>query len=495
MKRKIRVFAFIMALMMLLGTMAACSSGGGGGSTTTQGNENPPAAATEPDNSNSGETPKTEEKDTITALLPPVTLEFQDRFEEIQKEFTKLYPNLTLKLEPASWDDMTQKLDTQVNAGNPPDLAFISSAAIAKYVQQGMLMDISDAATPEMFEDFDKAPLDYMRNGDGIYGFPAYMEVHAIGGNKKFMEDAGIDYKTVQKNGWTYEEFREAIKKGVVKDGNKTSRYGFVFATAGAATAKDYLSILAKNAGMPAAFDENLKFAYTSKNYLVLLKAIREMIDDGSMPKELSSIDAGKRWNMFLTGQTMITGKGLATFENLANKNNEKIKANDGSAVKDSIEVEYIVLPVPTFAGQKLQASTVVDGYVTFRGKKEPTPEHKANVVKAAYFLASGKIAALTNNDIFAAHITKSAKEAAASMETNRNPDNVAAVEFMLANATPARPDIPTDLGAKAIKIEDEVIVPKFQALLANEITPEQMYDAVKEAAVKAFGEDGIVKD
>lgn len=219
------------------------------------------------------------------------------------------------------------------------------------------------------------------------------------------------------------------------------------------------------------------------------------MIDDGSMPKELSSVDAGKRWNMFLTGQTMITGKGLATFENSANKNNEKIKANDGSAVQGSIPVEYIVLPVPTFLGEKQQASVAVDGYVAFRGKKEPTPEHKANVVKAAHFLASGKVAATTNNDLFAAHITKSGREAAKEMTINRNPDNVAAVETLLSQATPARTDIPTDLGAKSIKLEDEVMIPKLQALIAGEITPEQMYDAVKTAAVDAFGEDGIVKD
>ncbi|WP_339293457.1 extracellular solute-binding protein [Paenibacillus sp. FSL W8-0187] len=478
MKKKLRVLAPVLALSLAL---SAC----GGGSE--------PKAA-DPNTGSNGGGSKAEAKDTITALLPPISPNFQDNFAQMEKDFNALYPNLTLKIEPASWEDMTQKLDTQVNAGSPPDIAFIGSGGLSKYVEQEMLMDIKDTATPEMLEDFDAAPLEYMKLGDALYGFPGYMEVHAIGGNKQFLEEAGIDYKKVQKEGWTYEEFREQIKKGVVKEGDKTSRYGFVFATSGVAS-KDYLNILIKNAGMPHAFDKDLKYAYTSKNFLEVLKAIRQMIDDGSMPKELSSVDAGKRWNMFLTGQTMITGKGLATFENSANKNNEKIKANDGSAVQGSIPVEYIVLPVPTFLGEKQQASVAVDGYVAFRGKKEPTPEHKANVVKAAHFLASGKVAATTNNDLFAAHITKSGREAAKEMTINRNPDNVAAVETLLSQATPARTDIPTDLGAKSIKLEDEVMIPKLQALIAGEITPEQMYDAVKTAAVDAFGEDGIVKD
>ena len=80
-------------------------------------------------------------------------------------------------------------------------------------------------------------------------------------------------------------------------------------------------------------------------------------------------------------------------------------------------------------------------------------------------------------------------------MTINRNPDNVAAVDTLLSHASPARPDIPTDLGAKSIKLEDEVMVPKLQALLAGEITPEEMYEEVKKAAINTFGEDGVVQD
>lgn len=429
--------------------------------------------------------------DTITALLPPVSANFQANFEQMEKEFNELYPNLTLKIEPASWEDMTQKLDTQVNAGSPPDIAFIGADGISKYVDLGVLVDIKDIATEEMKADYDAGPLSYMVNGDGLYGFPAYMEIHCLGGNRDFLEEAGIDWESVQKNGWTYEEFREAIKKGVVKDGDNYSRYGFVFACSGV-TAKDYLGILLKNAGMPAAFDKDLKYTYTSENFLNVLKAVREMIDDGSMPKELSGVDAGKRWNMFLTGQTMITGKGLATFENSSKKNNAKIEANDGTAVADSIITNYVVLPVPTFNGAGEANHAAVDGYVVMRGKNDPTDEHLANVVKAAYFLSSGKWAAETNNELFVAHITKSANEVA--QPTTQEEYNKNAVLRLIGNAAPARPDIPAELGAASIKIEDEVMIPKLQALLSGEITPEEMFQAIKDAAYATFGEDGCVK-
>lgn len=171
--------------------------------------------------------------DTITALLPPVSGNYQKNFTQMENDFHTKYPNLTLKIEPASWEDMTQKLDVQVNAGTPPDIAFMGSDGISKYVDMGMAVDVSKYATSDMINDFDKGPLDYMKNGKGLYGFPAYMEIHCLGGNQQFLEAAGIDWKSIQKNGWTFDQFRDAIKKGVVKSGSTTSRYGFVFACSG----------------------------------------------------------------------------------------------------------------------------------------------------------------------------------------------------------------------------------------------------------------------
>lgn len=488
MKQRFRVIALFLAVMMLVSLLAAC---GGKGNNT-------PSPSTTPNNSGNTNDTQAEpelQKDTIIALLPPASANYQARFGDMEKEFNAMYPHLTLKIEPASWEDMTQKLDTQVNAGSPPDIAWVASTAMSKYAALGMLLDINNALTDEMKADYDAIPLQYFQLGDAQYGLPAYMAVHSIGGNKQFLEDAGINWKEVQQNGWTYDEFREAIKSGVVKDDKgETSRYGFVFATAGV-TSRDYLSSLAKSAGMPEYFDEDLKFSYTSKNFLGLLEAIRQMIDDGSMPKELSSIDAGKRWNMFLTGQTMITGKGLASFENSARLNNEKIKANDGSAVAGSIEAEYVPLPVPTFNGADYVPTTVVDGYIALRGKKEPTEEHTKNVALAMYYLSSGSVAANYSNELFVSPITETGRNGEVLEVYPRSEDNIKADEIMMSQAAPARTDIPTELAAEAIKIETEVIIPKLQALLANEITPQDMYDAVKAAAIKSFGEDGVVVD
>lgn len=473
-------FALILVFAMLVSMLTAC---GTPTPTTPQpGNDTP---------SNPTDGSAAAEPDTISLLVPPISATFQDQLDKWNADFNSQYDNLTLQFETASWEDYKDKLDVQVNAGSPPDIAFVENDNVAKYLDTGLLLDISNLISDETLADFDESAVAFYRNGDGLYGLPTYISIQCLGGNKAMMDEAGIDWKAIQQNGWDYDEFRNAIKAGRTED-----RYGFIFACAGV-TAADYLNILTKNAGMPAPFNKELKYAYTSKNFRDLLACIREIIDDGSTPKEMGSVDAGKRWNMFLTGQTMIFGKGLANFENLALVNNKKIQANDGTAVENSIEAEYAVLPVPTFFGEKQAAQGAAGGYSMFRGKEEPTAAHLDNVAKALYYVSAGDVAAFTCNELFLSGLSNSAREAMSKIqnEVPRDPDNAAAMATLTAQVAEPRPDIPAELGAKHSRLMDEVIVPKFQALLADELTPDQMYEEVKAAAIEVFGEDGIVKD
>lgn len=492
MKRKI--IALILSAAMAAGMLSGCGSGketetGTDAAAVTSENED---ASQEPAEETAA--PSSEGKDVVTALLPPVSATYQDKVMEYVEAFNSENSDIDLQVITASWEDMTQKLDIQVNAGSPPDIAFVGSDGLSKYLDLGMTIDLNNYLTEEL-SDYDESVLNYFRNGDGTYGLPAYCEVQCIGGNREKMEAAGIDWQAIQKNGWTYDEFREAIKKGVESDGGDTSCYGFVFACAGVA-AKDYLSIFVKNADMPAAFDKDLKYAYTSKKMLTFLEDLRALIDDGSMPKELSAVDAGKRWNMMLTGQTMITGKGLSSFERSAYNNNKLLEEGSPDAVEDSISVDYIVLPVPVFEG-KQNAQGAVDGYICLTGEKNPDEEHLKHVAKAAYYLASGERAANTCQELYLSPVCESGREAYAKLDpiVDKNELNTACVELLTGQIAEARPDIPADLSARAIKIEDEVIVPKFQGLLSGEVSPEEMYQAIVDAGHEAFGEEGCVSD
>ncbi|MCD7761988.1 MAG: extracellular solute-binding protein [Lachnospiraceae bacterium] len=437
-----------------------------------------------------------EDKDVVTMLLPPVSDTYQDMIYEWEAAFEAENPDIDIEITTASWEDIDQKLNTQVNAGSPPDIAFVGYDDVSTYVDLGMALDLSQYLDSDTLADFDETILSYFQVEDGIYGLPAYCEVQCIGGNQEMLEAAGIDWQSIQENGWTYDEFREAIAAGVITDGDEVTTYGFVFACSGV-TAADYFNIFVNNAGMPSAFDEDLKYTYTSSMMLDFLEDIRALIDDGSMPSSLNSVDAGMRWNMFLTGQTMITGKGLSSFERSAANNNALIEAGEGEEVEGSIEVNYIVLPVPVFENGTQNAYAAVDGYICLTGETDPDADHVANVAKVAYYFASGERAALTTQELYLTPVCETGTAAYEELDPieNKNEYNTAAVQNLTAQVAAARPDIPASLSAQATTILDEVIVPKFQSLLAGETTAQEMYDAIVEAAYDAFGEDGCVTD
>ena len=437
---------------------------------------------------------RADEADTITALLPPVTSAYQENIEEYIQGFEETHPGVTVEVVPASWEDFTQKLDVQVNAGSPPDIAFISASNLPKYIDTEMVIDLTKYASEDMMNDFDESVLAYMKNGGSVYGFPAYCSVQSMGGNKSLLEAAGIDWQKIQKEGWTFDEFREACKQGTVKEGDTVTQYGFVAACSGTSVT-DYFDIFSKNAGMPAAFDENLKYAYTSENMLTLLQSYRDLIDDGSAPTSMSTIDGTKKNNMLYTGQAMIICKGTPTGEKAAYDNTKALEEGDGAAVEGSIPVEYVVLPAPVFDGQTQNAQGTVDGYVCFSADEEGNQEHVQNVVDFAYYMASGETAAKVCQDLYITPVCESGKTAAESLPAieGKDADNTATLELFQSQVAPARPDIPADLLTKANKIREEVINPKLTSLLSGETTPEEMYQAICDAAYEEFGEENCL--
>ncbi|WP_342351956.1 hypothetical protein [Paenibacillus campinasensis] len=101
MKKGLRRFTLLLTVMMLVSLLAAC----GGSNNNSPGSTNSDSSANTGGSSGNGGGEL--EKDTITALLPPVSANYQARFSDMEKEFNELYPHLTLKIEPASWEDMT----------------------------------------------------------------------------------------------------------------------------------------------------------------------------------------------------------------------------------------------------------------------------------------------------------------------------------------------------------------------------------------------------
>ena len=462
-----KLVALTMATAMTL-SLAAC---GGASSSSAAA-----STATTDTASSAAESTASEAEDTITVMVPPVTNDYLDKMTEWADEFHQQYPNLTMEVIGTSWDDHNTKLSTMAQAGEAPDIAEIAYAALATYVENGTALNLSECMDKDQLADFDQNALDYMTVENNVYGLPLYITIQAL-------EAAGVDVAKVQESGWTYDEFMEAIKNGT-----KDDTFGFVFANSGA-TASDFLNIFGVSAGLNNAFNSDLKYEYTSTKMLNLLTAVEEMTNSGYMPNY--GVEASQRMVMCETGNAMIFGKAMPLFENNINKNNAALEAKDGTAVENSIPVNYAFLPVPTMDGVTETCYGTVDGMVAFRNSNS-TDEHIQNVMKALYFLSSGERAAYVDASTCLDGVCASAREALASMDTgDRDQGNIDCAARMIKTVVAPPTGITAEQTANAKQLMDEVIVPKFQALIAGETTAQAMYDEIVKQATAVFGEDG----
>lgn len=430
-----------------------------------------------------GIVPALAETDTITVMVPPVTGTYLTDIETWANEFTAIHPEIKVEIIKTSWDEHNGKLTTLANAGEAPDIAEVSYSTIGTLVNLGVGIEIDKYMDAERLADYDQNALDYMSLEGHVYGLPLYITIQSLGANKDMLEAAGVDVAKVQESGWTYDEFMEAIKNGT-----KDDTFGFVFANSGA-TASDFLNIFGVSAGLNNAFNSDLKYEYTSTKMLNLLTAVEEMTKSSYMPNY--GVEASQRMVMCETGNAMIFGKAMPLFENNINKNNAAIEANDGTAVENSIPVTYAFLPVPTMDGVEESCYGTVDGLVAFRNSNS-TDEHIQNVMKALYFLSSGERAAYVDATTCLDGVCASAREALASMDTgDRDQGNIDCAARLIKTVVAPPVGITAEQTASAKQLMDEVIVPKFQALIAGETTAQAMYDEIVKQATAVFGEDG----
>lgn len=472
-----KLIALLVVLVMTM-SMAACgnkekddSKGNDTNSTVTEDNTQAPTKE-------ATQAPTTKE-DTITVMVPPVTGTYVESMNTWIADFNKDYPNIKVEVIATSWDEHTSKLTTMALAGEAPDIAEVSYGSIGTFVEMGVAVNVADYISADRLADYDQNALNYMTIEDTLYGLPLYITIQALGGNRAMLEAAGADVAKIQTEGWTYDEFLKIIEAGTTKD-----CFGFVFANSGATTA-DFVSIFGVSAGISSTFTSDLKYAYTSDNMLSLLQAVETMTNSGYMPNY--SVEAGQRLVMLETGKTMVTGKAMPLFEANVKKNIAGMK--DGSAAEGSIEMEYVFLPVPTMTNATESVYGAVDGLIALRNNNT-TEEHLKNVCLFLDYISSGERAAAVDNEVYLTSVCESGRKAQESYTLDQSDLNAAATARAITKVIAPPAGVTAEMSANAKTLMDEVIVPKFQALLAGEASAQDIYNEICSQAKNLFGEE-----
>ncbi len=416
--------------------------------------------------------------DTITIMVPPITSNYVELLDGWIEDYKKDHPNIEIEVTATTWAENTSKLTTMALAGEAPDIAEVDMNMIGPLAEMGVAVDLEQYLDAETLADYDRNSLDYLRQNDILYGLPLYLTIQALGGNRAMLEEAGADIEKIQTSGWTYDEFLK-----IVAAGTKEGTWGFIFANQGVAAA-DVVNIFGVSAGITNAFTSDFKYAFTSENMLQLLTAIEDLVKSGYMPNY--GIETGQRWAMLETGETMIAGKAMPLTESTIRKNNAGIA--DGTATEGSIEVEYVFLPTPAMEGVDESCYGIVDGMVPLRNNGT-TDQHMKNVCEFLNYICSGERIAAVDDEVMLPSVCESGRQAQANRELEQYENNAAAAARCISLVKVPPVGISSEQTSKASTLMNEVIVPKFQALLAGEVTAQNMYEEICQAAIAEFGE------
>jgi multiple sugar transport system substrate-binding protein len=184
----------------------------------------------------------------------------------------------------------------------------------------------------------------------------------------------------------------------------------------------------------------------------------------------------------------------MPLFEGNINKNNKALEAKDGTAVENSIPVNYAFLPIPTMEGVTESCYGTVDGLMAFRNNKT-TDEHLANVMLALNYLSSGDVAAYVSSELYLDSVCESGRAVMDKyLVEGRDENNLQSASRAMSLVVAPPTGMTAEMSSKAATLMEQTIAPKLQALLAGEVSAQEMYDEICKAAFDQFGEENCEK-
>ena len=150
---------------------------------------------------------------------------------------------------------------------------------------------------------------------------------------------------------------------------------------------------------------------------------------------------------------SMIFGKAMPLFEANFKKNNAALEANDGTAVENSLPMDYAFLPVPTMAGCAESCYGTVDGLVALRNK-DTSDEHLKNVLLFMDYICSGDRIAACMNELYLDPVCQSGRDALV-LEEGRDANNLATAGRCIGMVQAPPAGVTAEMNAIALQIPD----------------------------------------
>lgn len=154
-------------------------------------------------------------------------------YQATAEQFVKANPQYTIKTDRNASD--RDKVITMIAGNQAPDVIFSTINDFPIFQSKNQFVALDDNIKADSYDLNDFYPqiikpyrtVDGKKYGDGkLYGLPKEIAVRSMFYNADIFNEVGV--KADPKEPWTFEQFRENTLKAVKREGDRTTRYGYV---------------------------------------------------------------------------------------------------------------------------------------------------------------------------------------------------------------------------------------------------------------------------
>ncbi|WP_158817847.1 sugar ABC transporter substrate-binding protein [Methylocapsa sp. S129] len=265
-------------------------------------------------------------------------------FDEAAKAFEAANPGTKIQIEVVPWDNLQQKLTTDISAGANADLSIIGTRWLLDYVKQGVVTPLDSHITPPFKARFIDTFLSPSVMDGKVYGLPIAASARAMYYNKDVFKKAGYDAPPA-----TWADFKTAAEKIKATGGGV-----FPFGMQGKEIETDvyYYYALWSYGG---EIVKNGKSGLGSQAAIDAAKLYKGFIDGGLTEPGVTSYNREDVQNLFKQGKvaTVITAPFLS-----------------GQIKKEAPNLNYGVAPIPAGPTGDQGTYGVTDSIVMFENSK-----------------------------------------------------------------------------------------------------------------------------
>ena len=272
---------------------------------------------------------------------------FDEYIEQIITNFEATYPGVTVAWEDVPFEGLQARLRNSFTAGNPPDVANISSAWIAEFAEAGLLLNMDEAVAeyPDLREKYVDTAWTTGALDGASYQIPWYLGVaNFVGYNTAVLEDCGIGEDQLPTT-WT--ELESFARMTLETCDTYATSLNF-----GPATEQYLLNYLAYNDAIERGDDGTISFK--EPEAAEALQVWVDLIQDDLIPRSSLTDDHRNMIDRFSEGETALVMIAPHLLR-LVEENNpdvyeqlEVAQGITGSSGASSVDVQSLVVAADT---------------------------------------------------------------------------------------------------------------------------------------------------